>query len=156
MACQRCGNNISATENIVQRLLPENLPSFVNHGRMSSKPPSATPQARRHDRTAVNIDVTVVGVLESFEATLADLSEGGAMVTGGSLPERARCEIHCAGQVVYGLVMWSEVDRMGIRFPYEMRDGPLHQLLVVARSHGQPRTMAVAPRPMAGFGRRGL
>jgi hypothetical protein len=123
---------------------------------MSSQPPSSNPQARRHARTAVNIDVTVVGVLDSFDATLADLSEGGALVTGGSLPERARCEIHYAGQVVYGLVMWSEVDRMGVRFPYEMRDGPLHQLLVVARSHGQPRAATAAPRPMGGFGRRGL
>lgn len=123
---------------------------------MSSQSPSPSPKTRRHARTPVNIDVTVVGVLESFEASLADLSEGGALVTGGSLPERARCEIHYAGQVVYGLVMWSEIDRMGIRFPYEMRDGPLHQLLVVARSHGQPRAAVSAPRPIVGFGRRGL
>lgn len=111
--------------------------------------------ARRHQRTAVSVDVTIVGILDSFDASIADLSEGGALVTGGSLPEKARCEIHYAGQILYGLVMWSEVDRMGIRFPYELRDGPLHQLLVVARSHHQPRNLGPVQRT-AGFGRRGL
>jgi hypothetical protein len=120
--------------------------------------PSTLPahRARRHQRTVVNIDVTVVGILKSFDAVIADLSEGGAMITGGSLPEKARCEIHHGGQIIYGLVMWSEVDRMGVRFPYELSDGPLHQLLVVARSHHQPRLMGPVQRPGLGFGRRGL
>lgn len=112
--------------------------------------------ARRHHRTPVSIDVTVVGILDSFEATIADLSEGGALIKGASLPAKARCEIHYAGQIIYGLVMWSEIDRMGVRFPYELRDGPLHQLLVVARGHYQTRPLGFAPRPVTGFGKRGL
>lgn len=111
---------------------------------------------RRHLRTPVNIGVGVVGVLDSFDATIADLSEGGALITGAALPRRARCEIHYGGQIVYGIVMWSEVDRMGVRFPYELHDGPLHQLLVVARSHHAPRPLAAVARPSVGFGRRGL
>lgn len=111
--------------------------------------------SRRHLRTAVNVDVTIVGILESFGATIADLSEGGAFITGGSLPTRARCEIHYCGQILYGLVMWSEIDRMGVHFPYELHDGPLHQLLTVARSHHSPRPLAAFGRSAGSFGRRG-
>jgi hypothetical protein len=113
-------------------------------------------QNRRHQRTAVSIDIKVVGILDTLDGTIADLSEGGALVTGCSLPARARCEIHYAGQIVYGLVMWSEIDRMGIRFPYELSDGPLHQLLVIARSHHAPRALNGTARAVGGFGRRGL
>lgn len=123
---------------------------------MSSTKPATSIKSRRHDRTAVQIDIAVAGILETFDAVISDLSEGGALITGGSLPQRARCEIHYGGQVVYALVMWSEVDRMGVHFPYELRDGPLHQLLVVARSHNQPRPSAFSSRPSYGFGRRGL
>lgn len=113
-------------------------------------------RARRHHRTPVSIDVTVVGILDSFDATIADLSEGGALIKGGNLPAKARCEIHFGGQIIYGLVMWSEIDRMGVRFPYELRDGPLHQLLVVARGNYQTRPLGFAQRAVGGFGRRGL
>lgn len=120
----------------------------------SSGPPSAQP--RRHQRTSVSIEVTIVGVLESFDATIADLSEGGALITGASLPARARCEIHYADQILYGFVMWSEIDRIGVRFPYELRDGPLHQLLTVALSHPASRALGELARGLGGFGRRGL
>ncbi len=122
---------------------------------MSERSSLPAQQARRHQRTPVSAEVTVVGILDSFDANIADLSEGGAMITGGSLPAKARCEIHYGGQIVYGLVMWSEIDRMGVRFPYELSDGPLHQLLVIARSHHQPRTLTPVQRPSL-FGRRGL
>lgn len=122
---------------------------------MSERSSLPAQQARRHQRTPVTAEVTVVGILDSFDANIADLSEGGAMITGGSLPAKARCEIHYGGQIVYGLVMWSEIDRMGVRFPYELSDGPLHQLLVIARSHHQPRTLTPVQRPSL-FGRRGL
>jgi PilZ domain len=124
-------------------------------GGMTDRPDPASIRNRRHLRTSVNIDVTIVGVLENFGATIADLSEGGAYVVGGSLPARARCEIHYGGQIVYALVMWSEIDRMGVRFPYELHDGPLHQLLTVARSHHAPRPLAAFGRSATGFGRRG-
>lgn len=123
---------------------------------MSSTQPVNSKKSRQHDRAAIQIDVAVVGVLESFDAVISDLSEGGALIVGGSLPHRARCEIRYGEQVVYALVMWSEVDRMGVRFPYELRDGPLHQLLTIARNHNQPRPANLAPRPSHGFGRRGL
>jgi PilZ domain len=122
---------------------------------MTNRPDPASIRNRRHLRTPVNIDVTIVGVLENFEATIADLSEGGAFIIGRSLPAKARCEIHFGGQIVYGLVMWSEIDRMGVRFPFELQDGPLHQVLSIARSHHVPRPISAQARSPLGFGRRG-
>jgi hypothetical protein len=116
----------------------------------------ATPLPRFHQRTDVSIDVRIFGILDSFDGRIADLSEGGALVTGGTLPARSRCEIHYGGQVVYATVMWAEPDRIGLRFPFELRDGPLHQRLVIARSHLQPRAAPALARPVGGFGRRGL
>jgi hypothetical protein len=111
---------------------------------------------RFHQRTTVSIDVIVVGVLDSFDGQIADLSECGALIIGASLPAKARCEVHYGGQIVFGTVMWSEEGRMGVRFPFELTDGPLHQLLVIARSHHQPRSLTGLARRNSGFGRRGL
>lgn len=114
------------------------------------------PTPRLNVRTPVSIDVAIVGVLDSFEAQIADLSEGGALVVGGALAAKSRCEIHYGGQIVFATVMWSEGDRMGLRFPFDLTDGPLHQRLVIARSHHQPRVMGGTLRGTGGFGRRGL
>lgn len=111
---------------------------------------------RLYTRTSVSIDVNIVGILDSFDAQIVDLSESGARIIGASLPARARCEVHYGGQIVFATVMWSENDRMGLRFPFELRDGPLHQRLIIARSHHQPRVLARPVRGSGGFGRRGL
>jgi hypothetical protein len=117
---------------------------------------NASLMPRLHVRTPVRIDVGIVGVITSFDAQIVDLSEGGAMVVGGSLPAKSRCEVHFGGQIVYATVMWSEADRMGLRFPFELSDGPLHQRLVITRSHYAPRVMAGGLRGPGGFGRRRL
>ncbi len=75
------------------------------------------PLARSHKRTPVSIDVTVNGVLNFIDGQITDLSEGGARIDGASMPARSRCEIHYGGEVTYAVVMWSEIDRMGVRFP---------------------------------------
>ena len=121
---------------------------------MTSMPPR---RPRTHRRTAVDLDVTVNGVLNHIEGRIADLSEGGARIDGASLPERSRCEIHFAGQVVYAVVMWSEHDRMGVRFPYDLTHGPLYRALERARqaTATPPMPAFLSQRPTA-FGRRGL
>ena len=121
---------------------------------MSSNPDSP----RQHARTPVSIDVVVNGVLNMVEGRITDLSEGGARIEGGAiLPERSRCEIHYAGQTVYAVVMWTEVDRMGVRFPYELTDGPLFNALDRARGvwPGETAPLFRGMRPVT-FGRRGL
>lgn len=116
-----------------------------------------TPILRSHDRTPVAIDVTVNGVLNLVEGRITDLSEGGARIDGASMPARSRCEIHYGGQVVYAVVMWSEVDRMGVRFPYELTHGPLYGALDRARTAAMvdPAQIFHSQRPVT-FGRRGL
>lgn len=120
---------------------------------------SITPRnPRQHARTAVSLDVVVNGVLNMVEGRITDLSEGGARIEGGViLPVRSRCEIHYGGQTVYAVVMWTEVDRMGVRFPYELVDGPLYNALDRARDvlPSEPAQIFRTMRPVS-FGRRGL
>lgn len=115
------------------------------------------PQPRRQARTEVALEVTVNGVLNFVEGQITDLSEGGARIDGASMPARSRCEIHYGGQVTYAVVMWSEVDRMGVRFPYELTHGPLYNALKRARTASliEPAQIFQSSRPVT-FGRRGL
>lgn len=116
------------------------------------------PRPRQHKRTAVSLDVTVNGVLNVVEGRITDLSEGGARIEGGVImPVRSRCEVHYGGQTVYAIVMWAEIDRMGVRFPYELVDGPLYNALERARGawSSEPAQIFRSMRP-ATFGRRGL
>ena len=116
-----------------------------------------SPTARSHNRTPVVIDVAVNGVLNFLDGQITDLSEGGARIDGASMPARSRCEIHYAGEVTYAVVMWSEIDRMGVRFPYELTHGALYNALQSAR-RVRPSDMppAFLSQRATGFGRRGL
>lgn len=117
---------------------------------------------RARERFIVDIPIIVTTVLDSLEGTIVDLSEGGAQVVGCSLPVKSQCQIDLDGHIVFGTVRWTEVDRMGIRFPYELHDGPLFEALENIRSARrasipfQPRRAAAiaAPAPVVGFGRR--
>ena len=116
-----------------------------------------TPTPRSHKRTPVSIDVSVNGVLNFIDGRITDLSEGGARIDGASLPARSRCEIHYGGQVTYAVVMWSEHDRMGVRFPYELTHGALHNALKRARHAAASDTPPIFLSHRAPlFGRRGL
>ncbi|PQM27976.1 pilus assembly protein PilZ [Sphingopyxis lindanitolerans] len=116
-----------------------------------------SPTARGHKRTPISIEIMVNGVLNFVGGRICDLSEGGARIDGASMPARSRCEIHYAGEVTYAVVMWSEYDRMGVRFPYELTHGALYKALEAAR-----RSVATDPPPVfltsraPVFGRRGL
>ena len=115
------------------------------------------PSPRAHQRIAVDLEVVVNGVLNHVGGRITDLSEGGARIEGASLPARSRCEIHYGGHVVYAVVMWAEQDRIGVRFPYELRHGPLFRALEQARlSMAMGRAQLFRSNRMASFGRRGL
>ena len=116
-----------------------------------------TPNARGHKRATVSIDVTVNGVLNFVDGQITDLSEGGARIDGASMPARSRCEIHYGGEVTYAIVMWSEYDRMGVRFPYELTHGALHNALMRARRASMIKPAQIFQTARAPvFGRRGL
>jgi hypothetical protein len=120
--------------------------------------------SRSRERIIVEIPIVVTTVLESLDGTIVDLSEGGAQIVGCSLPAKSQCQIDLDGHIVFGTVRWSEIDRMGIRFPYEMTEGPLFDLLEQARAALRPiapirQRMPVAAFASAGgsgFGRRGV
>lgn len=132
---------------------------------------SAAVHDRRTGRIAVDIPVTITSVLSSpTEASLANLTEQGALIVGTTLPKGSPFQIEYAGQVVYATVMWAEEDRFGARFPLELRDGPLHDRLTQARMELEARSARPLPlrdsgasaplsravRPAGGFGRRGI
>ncbi|MBB3926215.1 hypothetical protein GGR43_001932 [Sphingobium jiangsuense] len=132
---------------------------------------SAAAHDRRAGRIAVDIPVTITSVLSSpAEASLANLTEQGALIIGTTLPKGSPFQIEYAGQVVYATVMWAEEDRFGARFPLELHDGPLHDRLAQARAEQQapaaapprrreagiPSPLARPLRPAGGFGRRGI
>ncbi|MBB6191690.1 hypothetical protein FHS51_001918 [Sphingobium wenxiniae] len=122
---------------------------------------------RARIRIAVDIPIVITTVLDSLEGTIVDLSEGGAQVVGCSLPAKTQCQIDLDGHVVFGTVRWSEEDRMGIRFPYELTEGPLLEKLEMARAArrapiaayqpaagNRPPATSYAPLMQGGFGRR--
>lgn len=115
---------------------------------------------RSRERIAVDIPIVITTVLDSLDGMIVDLSEGGAQVIGCSLPAKTQCQIDLDGHIVFGTVRWSEVDRMGIRFPYLLHDGPLFDQLERARAAlrpaFQPRMTVPVPvaAPTGGFGRR--
>lgn len=120
------------------------------------------PSQRARERTKVDIAVTITTVLDSIEATVADLSPRGAMVVGATLPQGTQLQLDVDGYSVFATVMWSEADRMGLRFPFELNHGPLFDALEAALA---ARRMPIMPsrgaqqRPsgiMGGFGRRSL
>ncbi|MFT3965584.1 MAG: PilZ domain-containing protein [Sphingobium sp.] len=123
---------------------------------------------RKRQRIVVDIAVTLTTVLDSLDARIIDLSEHGAQIVGAAMAKGAKFQIEYMGQTVYAQCMWSEVDRMGVRFPFDMTDGPLHDALMMATPgsdirplsgglppvhHGYPPP---APRRFGatGFGRR--
>lgn len=87
---------------------------------------------RQHKRIEVEIPVTVITVLESSDASIVDLTEGGAQITGYSVPEGMRFQIEYMGQTLYAQCRWAEIDRMGVKFLFPLTDGPLYERLLVA------------------------
>jgi hypothetical protein len=128
---------------------------------------------RRRERIVVDIPVTLVTVLESTEASICDLSREGAQIVGAAFPAGTKFQIEHLDQTLYAQCRWSEVDRMGVRFQFDLVDGPLHDLLALAlhdNDDGRPAFAAPTPfvthRPFqttpffrqapAAFGRRTL
>lgn len=119
---------------------------------------------RSRERIIVDIPIVITTVLDSMEGSIVDLSEGGAQVVGCSVAPKTPCQLDFGGQIVFGTVRWSEIDRMGIRFPYELTDGPLFEQLEIARAAMrataglQARTARpfAGAMPQGGFGRRSV
>jgi len=105
---------------------------------------------RRGERCVVDVPVTLVTVLDSIEATIADLTGHGAMITGAALPKGMKFQIEYMGQTLYAQCMWSEVDRMGVRFQFDLMGGPLYDILALAMHDGDDGQPANAAPSMMG------
>lgn len=126
---------------------------------------------RRPERVPVDIPVVITTILSSADATIANLTEGGALLSGVSVTKGSQVQIEYEEQTVYGIVAWAEPDRCGVRFAYSLQDGPLYTMLTQARMlrdmnkgpvSRQAAPMSFRPRlaparpATGGFGRRGL
>ncbi len=89
---------------------------------------------RQYKRIDVELPITVTTVLEAHDASIVDLTEGGALVTGCALPEGARFQIEYLGQTLFAQCRWSEIDRMGVKFLFPLVEGPLYERLMIARA----------------------
>ncbi len=88
--------------------------------------------AHQRGRIDVEIPITVTTVLDSLEASIADLSERGAQITGCSVAAGTRFQIDYMGQTIFAQCRWAEIDRMGVQFLYPLVDGPLFERLMIA------------------------
>lgn len=108
-----------------------------------------TPNMRLHERVPVDVPVTISSILyPDQQATVVDLSEGGAQLRGCSLPVGTQIQIIGNERVDYATVTWSEVDRMGVRFSQEPRLLKIDNVVRPARPFGRP------PAGARTFGRR--
>ncbi len=89
---------------------------------------------RQYKRMEVELPVTVTTVLEAFDASIVDMTEIGAQITGCSVPEGARFQIEYMGQTLFAQCRWAEIDRMGVKFLFPLTDGPLYERLQVSRA----------------------
>lgn len=96
-----------------------------------------TPQSRPNERRkarryGLDLAVSVSTILETRPAILADLCEQGAKLIGVSIAPGARLQIDYAGQTLFALSRWCEIDRTGVEFLEALSDGPLFARLQAA------------------------
>lgn len=107
-------------------------------------------------RFPCSIEVLACTPIMSVEACIVDLSRFGAQLKlEPCFPKSARIHLDVEGHYYWGMVMWEEGDRMGVRFRTAIADGPLDAILnAFATPRRTAPTPIVAARPTGGFGRR--
>lgn len=117
--------------------------------------------ARRDTRLHVDLPIMVTTIFDTTEAMIVDLTDMGAKISGIFVAAGTRLQFDYQGQTVFADCRWSEIDRIGVRFVSQLRDGPLFEALRYAQSshemadhiHFPNSGMGTAPR-RAAFGRR--
>lgn len=116
---------------------------------------------RRAPRVAVNLAATMMAGFETdIPVIIIDISLTGAKIKADEVAVGTRVSIEHRGSWVQGRVMWSEIDRFGIRFDTPLRIGLLYDHAIrsaaAARAAPPPPMVTEAPRPARapGFGRR--
>ena len=105
--------------------------------------------AQRHK---CSIDVLACTPIDSRPASIIDLSRNGAKVQlADPFEPGRRIHLDVDGDFYWATVMWSEPDRMGVRFHMPLTDGPLDARL--KQLQVQVQVPARSAR-VQGFGRR--
>lgn len=113
-------------------------------------------RARISERFACDIAVMACTTLETRAARIVDLSTHGAKVHSEE-PYEPGTLVHLdlEGDLVWGTVQWSEIDRMGIKFSAPLASGHrLARLMEDMRRRSVLRQTIVGAAPVRGFGRR--
>ena len=71
---------------------------------------------RVQERIKVNITTKYGTILEERQGVIVDLTDTGACISGEPFAEGDRIHIEVDGQMVWGKVRWTEIDRMGVAF----------------------------------------
>ncbi|MEH3108293.1 MAG: PilZ domain-containing protein [Sphingomonas fennica] len=116
---------------------------------------------RRAPRVAVNLTATMMAGFETdIPVVIIDISLTGAKIKADEVAVGTRVSIEHRGSWVQGRVMWSEIDRFGIRFDTPLRIGLLYDHAIRSAAAARaapppPPVVAEAPRlARTGFGRR--
>ncbi len=100
---------------------------------------------RQSQRLATDIPVTITTVLDSLEGIIVDISIHGAQIGGCGLAKGTRFQIEYMGQTVFAQCMWSEIDRMGVKFAFPLTEGPLFDRLQMALAKAPLQAVGFAP-----------
>lgn len=106
---------------------------------------------RNSQRLATSIAALACTILESRDAVIVDLSTHGAKIRCDPYPQGMRIHLDIKGEMVWGTVQWTEIDRMGVKFDMPIASGALHRELLSATTAMERRMMSGA-RPA--FGRK--
>jgi hypothetical protein len=87
---------------------------------------------RQSQRLVVEIPIALTTVLESLEGVIVDLSTHGAQIAGCAIPRGTRFQFEYMDQTVFAECMWSEIDRIGVKFAFPLTEGPLFDRLQIA------------------------
>jgi hypothetical protein len=100
-------------------------------------------ERRQSDRPKVLLSATVEKSGQSIPATIANLSSGGTLLLGPSLPASTRVVLRRHGVDVPSFVVWAEPGRSGVRFEQPLNVGSM--LRTVAKPRRRHMWRSVRP-----------
>ena len=89
---------------------------------------------RTQERIKVNIETKYGTILEERQGVICDLTDTGACISGKPFNEGDRIHLEVDGQLVWGKVRWTEIDRMGIAFTTPISEVLRSRLAIARRS----------------------
>jgi len=112
-------------------------------------------QTRQAERIPCTIEIAACTAVSSRVGRIVDLTRFGAQIRMSEPYEaRARIFLELDGDYTWATVVWSEVDRIGVRFEAPLSSGSLHQRFETLRSKRTNPRPVHAAMPHRMFGRK--